>query len=351
MASAVTSSLSQPCSICADKATGKQYGASSCDGCRGFVQRSNNHTYSCSSVNAMWKKVFGKFEVLSIASNKRNQCRHCRLQKCVKASMIRKAVQNERGCINSHGAKGQTVGTPSISVLLQAEASVQQSPDLVSPKSLEINTKMACVEYVFESMKQQLLLLVEWAKHIPEFCSIPIDDHVILLRNHSAEHLILGATRWASYHNVILLGINFVIPITGAEVEVSSVAQRNQEELVKPLRELDITGEELSCLKSIVFLSPDCKGLQSPQVVRHLRFQAHLLLEEATSEQRGRFGDLLLILPPLQSVAWQMVETLRLAQLLGEARVDNLLQEMLLWEGANTGKGTVDRKEGWDLNC
>lgn len=74
-------------------------------------------------------------------------------------------------------------------------------------------------------------------------------------------------------------------------------------------------------------------------MVRHLRFQAHLLLEEATCEQRGRFGELLLMLPPLQSVAWQMVETLHLAQLLGEAKMDNLLQEMLLGEGAKAGQG------------
>lgn len=79
--------------------------------------------------------------------------------------------------------------------------------------------------------------------------------------------------------------------------------------------------------------------MKSPQVVRHLRFQAHLLLEEATSEQRGRFGELLLVLPPLQSVAWQIVETLHLAQLLGEARMDSLLQEMLLGEGTKTGQG------------
>lgn len=83
----------------------------------------------------------------------------------------------------------------------------------------------------------------------------------------------------------------------------------------------------------------ECPGLKSPQVVRHLRFQAQLLLEEATCERRGRFGELLLILPALQSVAWQMVETLHFAQLLGEAQMDNLLQEMLLGEGANTAQG------------
>uniref|UniRef100_A0A3B4UZM8 Hepatic nuclear factor 4, beta n=1 Tax=Seriola dumerili TaxID=41447 RepID=A0A3B4UZM8_SERDU len=338
-ASEPTSSLSHPdggrtqCSICADRATGKHYGASSCDGCKGFFRRSirNNHTYNCR---------FNR--QCSVEKDKRNQCRYCRLQKCFKAGMRKEAVQNERDCINSHRAKGQTVGTLSISVLLRAEASVQQvTHPLVSPGSHDINTKKtAGVGDVFESMKQQLLLLVEWAKHIPEFCSLPIDDRVTLLRTHSAEHLILGAARRSlPYNNLILLGNDSVIPLRGAQIEVSRVAFRIQEELVKPLRELDITDKEFACLKTIVVFAPDCPGLKSPQLVRHLRFQAQLLLEEATCEQRGRFGELLLIMPPLQSVAWQMVETLHLAQLLGEATMDSLLLEMLLGEGAKTGNG------------
>ncbi|XP_047196140.1 hepatic nuclear factor 4, beta [Hippoglossus stenolepis] len=318
------------CSICADRATGKHYGASSCDGCKGFFRRSirNNHTYNC-RFNSQ----------CTVDKDKRNQCRYCRLQKCFKAGMRKEAVQNERDCINSHRAKGQTVGTLSITVLQRAEASVTQFPAPVSPISHDIDTKkMACVGDVFHSMKQQLLLLVEWAKHIPEFCSLPLDDRVTLLRTHSAEHLILGAARRSlPYNNLILLGNDFVIPLRGAQTEVSRVAFRIQEELVKPLRELDIADTEFACFKAIVFFSPDCPGLESPHLVRHLRFQAQLLLEEATCEQRGRFGELLLILPALQSVAWQMVETLHLAQLLGEARMDSLLQEMLLGEGAKTG--------------
>lgn len=85
----------------------------------------------------------------------------------------------------------------------------------------------------------------------------------------------------------------------------------------------------------------DCPGLQCAQAVRQLRFQAQLLLDEATSEQRGRFGELLLLLTTLQSVAWQMVEQLQLMRLLGKANVDSLLMEMLLGEEAARGSESL----------
>lgn len=254
--------------------------------------------------------------------------------------MRKEAVQNERDRISSR-REGQGLGTLTIEVLMQAEAFTHQHPSLNPMRDIN-SKKIAGVGDVCESMKEQLLLLVEWAKRIPEFCKLSVDDRVALLRAHSAEHLILGvARRSLPYNDVILLANDFIIPVRGTELEMSKVAARVLEELVRPLKELNITDTEFVCLKTIVFFAPDCPGLQCAQAVRQLRFQAQLLLDEATSEQRGRFGELLLLLTTLQSVAWQMVEQLQLMRLMGKANVDSLLMEMLLGEEAARGSESL----------
>lgn len=64
---------------------------------------------------------------------------------------------------------------------------------LLSPESCDISTKkIASVGVVFHSMKQQLLLLVEWAKRIPEFCCLPIDDRVWMETDQTAYELTHG---------------------------------------------------------------------------------------------------------------------------------------------------------------
>ena len=70
--------ISQFCAICGDRATGKHYGAASCDGCKGFFRRSvrKNHIYTCR---------FNRN--CSVDKEKRNQCRYCRLRKCFRAGM------------------------------------------------------------------------------------------------------------------------------------------------------------------------------------------------------------------------------------------------------------------------
>ena len=71
------------CAICSDRATGKHYGAESCDGCKGFFRRSvrKKHVYTC------------RFQrCCNVDKDKRNQCRFCRLQKCFVVGMRKEGL-------------------------------------------------------------------------------------------------------------------------------------------------------------------------------------------------------------------------------------------------------------------
>lgn len=88
---------------------------------------------------------------------------------------------------------------------------VQQLGSLNNETDLS-NKQIANINDVCDSMKQQLLILVEWAKYIPAFSELTLDDQVALLRAHAGEHLLLGVARRSMHLNdVLLLGNNCII--------------------------------------------------------------------------------------------------------------------------------------------
>lgn len=323
----IDNGINSVCSICGDRATGKHYGASSCDGCKGFFRRSirKSHVYSCR---------FSRQCVVD--KDKRNQCRYCRLRKCFRAGMKKEAVQNERDRISTRKSGFEGSNITSINTLAQAEALSRQITVPSTGTSTDINTKkIASVTDICESMKQQLLVLVEWAKYIPAFCELPLDDQVALLRAHAGEHLLLGITkRSMMFKDILLLGNSYVIHRNCSEIEISRVANRILDELVQPFQEIQIDDNEYACLKAIVFFDPDAKGLSNPMKIKNMRYQVQISLEDYINDRqydsRGRFGELLLLLPTLQSITWQMIEQIQFVKLFGMVKIDNLLQEMLL---------------------
>lgn len=90
------------CAICGDRATGKHYGASSCDGCKGFFRRSvrKSQTYTCRYEHSVlvsirlsitnptfYANIFSFARNCAVGKDNRNQCRYCRLRKCFKVGM------------------------------------------------------------------------------------------------------------------------------------------------------------------------------------------------------------------------------------------------------------------------
>ncbi|KAM5171097.1 nuclear receptor subfamily 2 group C member 1 isoform 1-T1 [Mantella aurantiaca] len=75
------------CVVCGDKASGRHYGAVTCEGCKGFFKRSirKNLVYACrGSKDCVINKHY------------RNRCQFCRLQRCIALGMKQDSVQCER---------------------------------------------------------------------------------------------------------------------------------------------------------------------------------------------------------------------------------------------------------------
>lgn len=75
------------CIVCGDRASGRHYGAISCEGCKGFFKRSIRKKlgYQCrGSMNC------------EVTKHHRNRCQYCRLQKCLACGMRSDSVQHER---------------------------------------------------------------------------------------------------------------------------------------------------------------------------------------------------------------------------------------------------------------
>ncbi|KAE9526172.1 hypothetical protein AGLY_013803 [Aphis glycines] len=256
----------QACSICGDRATGKHYGAASCDGCKGFFRRSvrKSHFYSCRRV--LFKIVFNFQETVSLTRTSAISADTAVCGNASKPGCEKKVtVQNERDRINcrrpSYEEQPCASGL-SVTSLLNAEILSRSESDTAEDTNLA-NKHVANIGDVCESMKTQLLFLVDWAKRIPAFTELQLNDQVSLLRAHAGEHLLLGlAKRSLMLKDVLLLGNNRVItrhvPDNGipSDLDISRVGSRVLDELVKPLNDVQIDDTEFACLKAIVFFDP-----------------------------------------------------------------------------------------------
>ncbi|XP_029346600.1 nuclear receptor subfamily 2 group C member 1-A isoform X1 [Acyrthosiphon pisum] len=77
----------ESCVVCGDRASGRHYGAISCEGCKGFFKRSIRKQlgYQCRGT-----------KMCEVTKNHRNRCQYCRLQKCLTMGMRSDSVQHER---------------------------------------------------------------------------------------------------------------------------------------------------------------------------------------------------------------------------------------------------------------
>lgn len=324
------------CAICGDRASGKHYGVYSCEGCKGFFKRTvrKDLTYACRDERNC-----------IIDKRQRNRCQYCRYMKCLAMGMKREAVmlgaregdgavQEERQRVKEKG-EGEVESTSSansempVERILEAELAVEPRTDTY------IDTQKDAVTNICQAADKQLFTLVDWAKRIPHFTELPLDDQVILLRAGWNELLIAAFShRSITVKDGILLATGLHVHRSSAhQAGVGTIFDRVLTELVAKMREMKMDKTELGCLRAIVLFNPDAKGLSAVQQVESLREKVYASLEEYCKTQYpdepGRFAKLLLRLPALRSIGLKCLEHLFFFKLIGDTPIDTFLMEML----------------------
>uniref|UniRef100_A0A8C1R3V9 Retinoic acid receptor RXR n=1 Tax=Cyprinus carpio TaxID=7962 RepID=A0A8C1R3V9_CYPCA len=317
------------CAICGDRSSGKHYGVYSCEGCKGFFKRTvrKDLSYTCRDNKDCL-----------VDKRQRNRCQYCRYQKCLAMGMKREAVQEERqrnkereGEVESTSAANEEMPVEKI---LEAEMAVEQKTELHADGSSG-GTLVPVVTNICQAADKQLFTLVEWAKRIPHFSELSLDDQVILLRAGWNELLIASFShRSIAVKDGILLATGLHVHRNSAHsAGVGAIFDRVLTELVSKMRDMQMDKTELGCLRAIILFNPDAKGLSSPSEVELLREKVYASLEAYCKhrypDQQGRFAKLLLRLPALRSIGLKCLEHLFFFKLIGDTPIDTFLMEML----------------------
>ncbi|KAJ3656932.1 hypothetical protein Zmor_015976 [Zophobas morio] len=144
-----------------------------CEGCKGFFKRTvrKDLSYACrEDKNCI------------IDKRQRNRCQYCRYQKCLNMGMKREAVQEER-----QRTKDRDTSEVESTSNLQADMPLERI--IEAEKRVECNEPLVTsgltnnmVSDIDQATNKQLFQLVQWAKLIPHFTSLPLSDQVHLLR-------------------------------------------------------------------------------------------------------------------------------------------------------------------------
>lgn len=351
------------CVICSDKATGHHYGVTSCEGCKGFFKRSvqNKKVYSCRNLT----------QDCPVDKRHRNRCQFCRLQKCIKAGMLKEAVREDRTPGGKHKntnfSLNARIKSEPAAKLARTSSSSSSSSDLVdAPPAIKTPTRtfppfikellrhepqlelysQECAGCQLEDMGQKTLAHVtqraeaqikrnlEWFRCLPLLHEISENDKRLLSKSAWIELMLVNLTKQSlQLDDKVGLCQGQVLDFSTAQLTGIGDIMHRVIQLTAKFKELNLDDAEFVCLKVIILLNPDVKGLKEQQLIERLQDKVHASLLEYNNNfhpnEPNRFGNILLRLPELRSIGTKSVERLFMLSLTGQINASDSLSELL----------------------
>ncbi|RWS15167.1 Estrogen-related receptor gamma-like protein, partial [Dinothrombium tinctorium] len=322
------------CLVCGDIASGFHYGVASCEACKAFFKRTiqGNIEYTCPASS-----------VCEINKRRRKACQACRFQKCLRMGMLKEGVRLDRvrggrqkyrrNAESSYQVqtispvkKSSLEDNKILATLVCCEPewltiNSQPNPALSSGSSLQYKT--ICI--LSDLVDKELVATIGWAKQIPGFTELVLNDQMRLLQATWAEVLSLSLAYrlrkqlillWLIFNAYVDLISNYhrhrhpyLIPDFVMDEPQATVCKADEMfnycvQIVKRLNNLKIAKEEYLLLKALLLTNVDIQ-LEDSQSVLKLRETLLVALQDCVSVLRPynsthHLSQILLSLPLLR---------------------------------------------------
>ncbi|KAM4809009.1 mineralocorticoid receptor isoform 2-T2 [Rhinophrynus dorsalis] len=296
---------SKVCLVCGDEASGCHYGVVTCGSCKVFFKRAveGQHSYLCAGRNDC---IIDKI--------RRKNCPACRLQKCLQAGMNLGARKSKKlgklkGVHEEHqqppqhqqvppqspkeesfpsslketSASANTTIVPVISAVSPAiSLSAGVILENIEPEIVYAgydNSQPDTTENLLSSLNRlagkQMIQVVKWAKVIPGFRNLPLEDQITLIQ-YSWMCLSSFALSWRSYKHTNSQFLYFAPDLVFNEDRMRQSAMfelcQGMQQVSVEFKRLQLTFEEYTVMKVLLLLSTVPKdGLKCQAAFEEMR--------------------------------------------------------------------------------
>ncbi|KAJ8255289.1 hypothetical protein GJAV_G00203190 [Gymnothorax javanicus] len=310
------------CLVCSDEASGCHYGVLTCGSCKVFFKRAveGQHNYLCAGRNDC---IIDKI--------RRKNCPACRFRKCLQAGMNLEARKTKKLNRLKGIQQAAAVTEPTLPPLPEARPLVPKSlPQLVPTmlsllKAIEPETSYSGYDSTLPDTStrlmttlnrlggRQVISAVKWAKALPGFRNLHLDDQMTLLQC-SWLVLMSFSLGWRSYQQCNGSMLCFAPDLVINEERMKLPYMNDQcEQMLKISNEfvrLQVSHDEYLCMKVLLLLSTIPKdGLKSQAIFDEIRMsyikelgKAIVKREENSSQNWQRFYQLTKLLDSMHEI-------------------------------------------------
>ncbi|XP_018575646.1 steroid hormone receptor ERR1 isoform X1 [Anoplophora glabripennis] len=297
------------CLVCGDVASGFHYGVASCEACKAFFKRTiqGNIEYTC--------PASGECE---INKRRRKACQACRFRKCLRSGMLKEGVRLDRVRGGRQKYRRNPESPYQVQVvtarpmLLLEDIKMLEALAACEPDCLEINTtlensKHRTLSILSDLYDKELVGIIGWAKQIPGFTDLSLNDQMRLLQSTWAEILTLTL----AFRSLPLMSLGRLKFATDFTLDEKQSRDCGAIELyqtcchvVDRLDSLSILKEEYYLLKALILTNSDVR-LDEYQSLKKFRDTILSALSDAIGILRptgvvSQIQQLLLCMPALR---------------------------------------------------